>query len=395
MLGRRRTRRTKAARLRLTRAGWLFLGLAVLLGTTLLAGSRGMRDQSALVFIVLGSMFGALAASLILAKRMAEAVGVRREVPSRVWQDQTVHFGYYISNRRRMGSCLGMSVEEVSPEGIQSASGYCVHLPPRALFRAGARFAANRRGRIDLARLRVWTSFPFGLVKAQREIDLPASLVVWPARGGLRLPLLRGGAAEVSSSAPSRVTGGQDEFFGLREYRTDDNPRWIHWRKSAGRTKPVVRQMARPLPEILWVVLDTRSEPDDESSVQVVERSIRFAATLIDHAFARGYQVGAALAGADGVVVHPPGAGRGARRTLLDALAEVDRNTTHSLDETLGRIPRWALADAQVIVIASGGRGFDVAALRAACRHLTVIDADDIVNVFEDSPLASKEAPCR
>ena len=394
MSGRQRKRFSRGARRRLTRVGWLFVGMILLLGAVLLVGPQQMRDQSAMVFMFLGAMIGAVVVSCLLAGRMTEGVDVRREVASRVWQNQTVHFGYYIANRRRMGSCLGLSVEEVSPDGIESASGYCVHLPPRALFRAGTRFAAGRRGRIDLKGLRICTSFPFGLITAVREIILPASLVVWPARGSLRVSLLRRGAVEVSSSSPSRVKGGADEFFGIREYHTDDNPRWIHWRKSAGLARPIVREMARPLPEELWVVLDTLLESDDESRAAELERAIRFAATLVDHAFARGYQVAVALGMSDGVVVHAPAAGRGQRRTLLDVLAEVDHNTTHDLDETIGRIPRWALSESQAIVIASDPAKFDATALRSACRHLTVIGWEGIAGVFEDNPVAVEAAPC-
>jgi len=396
MAARRHRRRAQPIRFRLTLAGWALLGISLLVGVA------AVKSQTGMMFVVFGGMMGALHMSAWIARRTVAAVRVRRDLPSRAWQNQTVHLGYFLRNDRRRGACLGLDVREHAPEGLEGASGHCVHLPAKGIFRAGARFAVRRRGRIDLRGTELSTRFPFGLIRAGRLIESPASLVVWPARGRLRSQLLRYGAVETSSAAPSPKTGGQDEFFGLREYRPGDNPRWIHWRRSANRTAPVIREMARPLPEVLWVVLDSFYEDLSGLGEQAREQRIRFAATLIDYAFARGYQVGLALAQSSGVVVHPPAAGRGHRTTLLDALADVDDNTTRKVEQTIAKLRRDALGQSQAILITEQPRRLAddaVAALRAACRHLTIIGADRLAEVFEDDPLAggqtdSQEAPC-
>ena len=378
----RRPLRLGPIRLRLTRAGWLFLLVSVLVGV---ASARNY--ESPLVFVLFGVMMGALMVSITLAGRTIAGVRVVRNAPARAWQGQVVNVGYYVRNKRRHGSCLGLSVTEYPADDTDSVGGYCVHVGARENFRAGGRLTPLKRGRLGLVQIELGTMFPFGLVRASRRIRQSASIVVWPARGRLKQRLLHRGAVEVSSGPPSQVSGGQDEFFGLREYRPGDNPRWIHWRRSATRKAPVVREMARPLPETLWVLVDTYwPDASDDGSV-LRERVLRFAATLIDHAFARGYQVALATARSNGPGLHGPASGRGHRNCLLDTLSDVDANTGVTLDDVLARVRNSDFRQSQVIVVTPRGdvAGGALAPLRRACRHLTVVGADRIDKAFLDT----------
>ena len=370
-----------------TLAGWLFLAVAVMVGLA------AAKTQAALTYVLFGGMMGAMAISAIIARQMVAAVALDRESPDRVWQDQTAHLNYNLRNLRRR-SCMAMKVEEAAVAGVEFSPGYCLHLRPGASFRCGARFAPRRRGAFVLERIRLSTSFPFGLVRACRAFEQKAGLTVWPGRGKLRRQLLHRGAAETSSAGPSPVQGGQDEFFGLRQYRAGDNPRWIHWRRSAGRIMPVVREMSRPLPEILWVVLDVRPASGAPEDCRRRERTIRFASTLIDHAFAKGYKVGLAMAGPGGAVVHEPAPGLGQRCLLLDALARIDAGPAEHFAETVGRLQRHRLREAQVAIIAADKPALEACPLRAlqgACRGLKTFCADQLQAVFEDDPLAGQE----
>lgn len=393
MAWRRKRKRADVARVRLTLAGWLFLGGA------LLVGAGAVNSQASLMFWLFGAMMGVLHVSAVLSRRMVQGVTVRREAPGRVWQNRTVHLGYYLRNTRRRGSSLGLGIDEEQADGLEWATGYCLHLPRGATFRSGGRFVARRRGRIRLKDIRVRTAFPFGLVRAEKRCRQEASVVIWPARGKIKGRLLHHGVAESSRAAPSPVSGGQDEFFGLRDYRPDDNPRWIHWRRSAGRTDPVVREMTRPLPEILFVAVDAHLSDLSELGARAREKMFRFAGTLIDHAFARGYQVGLAAAYAGGVAVRLPAGGIGQRRALMDALADIDSSSRTALLDTLRHVERRHVRNAIVVVVTASDPRPAAAALesiRANCRHLSVVTERSLSSIYEDDPLAGSEDPkCR
>ncbi len=385
--------RMYSVRLRLTLAGWLYLLVAILVGVA------AVKSEAPLAYIVFGGMMGSLMVSGSVAHRGVGGVRLRRDLPDRVWQNTTIHLGYYLKNVRRRSACLGVRVEEIAPEGVESLAGFCLQIAPRTSFRAGARLVAHRRGRVEFRRVRVLTTFPFGLVRAYRTFELPGSFVVWPARGTLMRQLLMRGAVETSTFAPSMVSGGQDEFFGLREYRPGDSPRWIHWRKSASHREPVLREMARPLPEMLWVILDTFLEDLSDLAAHRRERMLRFTATLVDYAFSRGYRVGLAMSRTDGPRVWTPAPGRGQRRKLLDALAEADANTVHRLAATVAALPIPALRTAQGVVVSADEARLRRAPLddiRRAARRLTMISEAQLDGVFEDDPATIvREDACR
>ncbi len=315
-LRKKKQRKKRRTTVRVTLAGWVFLLMSLLIGIVAVR-----TREMPMMFILFGVMLGGMVISLVISRGMVMGTSVHRELPDRAWQYETLYFGYFLRNTRRRRAALGLTLQEIAPRGVEDSRGYCVHLPARSVFRAGSRLTAARRGRIELEGISLTTRFPFGLAIVKRQISQPASLVVWPGKGIIKTDLLRHGAMISSSAQPGRLQGGQDEFFGLRDYRIGDNPRWIHWRRSAGREEPIVREMAHPVPDVLFLLLDVRLDEAEPLAEWLRERLLRFAATMIDHALGRGYQVGMALAGTGEMKFLAPKSGVGTRCDLLDALA--------------------------------------------------------------------------
>jgi len=386
-----RRRASRGVRFRLTLAGWIFLGTSVLVAVT------ALNSGLALLFVMFGCMLGALYVSALLSRRMIAAVRVQRDLPRRCRQNQRVQAGYLLRSVRGGGSCLALRVAELGLQEVRLPEACCGYLRADQEFLSRADMVPRRRGRIRMESLRLSTTFPFGLVRASRRFDQPASLLVWPARGRLTTALIGKGASESASTAPSVRAGGQDDFYGLREYRLGDNARWIHWRRSAGRAEPVIREMSRPRPRTLWVALDT-CVPGDGSPAERArrERSIRFAATLIEEALAAGYRVGAAVAYGRKVVIVPPAERRSACQRLLDALADIDDNDARHLAETLAHLRQAWVRQAHVVVV-SPARHVDEAGgqplirLRRSCRELTVVSGERLGEVFRDDPVAAAQ----
>jgi len=380
-------RRNRPIRTRLTPAGWIFLGATVLVGVT------AVNSGLALLFVMLGCMLGALHVSAVLSHRMIAAVRVRRDLPAHCRQNQPAHLGYVLRSARRGGGGLALRVAELAPGRVALPPAWCGHLPARREYLSRTELTCSRRGRIRLKTLRLSTTFPFGLLSASREFRQEGSLLVWPARGTLIGWPLQKGEAETASPAPSVRAGGQDEFYGLREYRLGDNARWIHWRRSAGRPEPVIREMSRPRPRTLWVVLDTHSPDDSPAARHRRERAIRFAGTLMEDALAAGYRVGAALGHGDRPVVIAPADRRAQRQRLLDALADIDDRTTCRLSEIVGRLRHTWLRHAHVVVVGGSDGGEPLPAemlmrLRRNCRSLSTVAGDRVAEVFQDDPAA-------
>ena len=324
---------------------------------------------------------------------MIAGVELRRDVPEQAWQNQTIHLGYYLRN---------FPATRLVPGPVDERAGQPEHPECSRILRAPAarlvlplrrRFVVRERGRIELDGRGGGDLFPLRAHRSSAADPGPRGTGRLAGQGAAQRRILICGAVESSSAAPSQATGGQDEFFGLRDYRSNDNPRWIHWRRSANRQAPVIREMCQPLPEVLWVILDTALEDLSEIAQARRERLIRFAGTAIEHTLARGYKVGLALGCSHGPVTIPPTAGKGQMHELLGALATIDINTQCRLEHTVAALRHGCLRDAQVLLIATDARVDPVALrpIRAHCRSLTVVGDRELPFYFEDDPLAAGE----
>jgi uncharacterized protein (DUF58 family) len=99
-------------------------------------------------------------------------------------------------------------------------------VPARATARAEVPLALERRGRLIVDRIKLSTAFPFGLCRAWTYVHLRATVLAWPVPRGRREPPPES-ASGGKSPAVHRV--GDEEWAGLREFRSGDSPRQVAW----------------------------------------------------------------------------------------------------------------------------------------------------------------------
>jgi uncharacterized protein (DUF58 family) len=152
------------------------------------------------------------------------------------------------------------------------------------------RLILDRRGQYSFGPLQVRSSYPFGLVRRTVEHDLPGTLLVFPRLGVLTAAwsaLFQQAAHGAERQRRQSYAAG--DFYGLRDYRSGDSRRHIHWRTSARRGNLMVRLFERALHQDVAICLDLwqPNQRGDEDRAHV-ERAISFAATLVNHLCRRG-----------------------------------------------------------------------------------------------------------
>lgn len=113
------------------------------------------------------------------------------------------------------------------------------------------------------------TAWPFGLFEMRSPAKAPPRIVVYPAPADLAAWREAAGGG-----SDPRDGGGGLEPAGLRDYREGDEPRRIHWRASARRSAPVVKECEPDGASGREAVLDLRQEPE------AFERSLSLLAAL-------------------------------------------------------------------------------------------------------------------
>ena len=270
----------------LTREGFIyFLG-----GVLLLAA--GLWQQVNLILLVFTLSAGPFLASIFGGRTMLRRLSVVRRLPAYVFSGDPLVIDYTLENGRRWFAALAVFLEDSLVPVDRSATG-AVSVTPRVFFarvagrdRARIRWECRspRRGKYRFRDLDVGTRSPFGLVEHRVTIALPDQIVVYPTIGRLtrRWFQMQRQATENRRGQRHDRSAQQVEYHGLRDYRSGDSPRWIHWRTSARRGELMVKEFEQQNEQDLAILIDpwlprTKASPEQR---EALEQAISFAATL-------------------------------------------------------------------------------------------------------------------
>ena len=182
-----------------------------------------------------------------------------------------------------------------------------VDLPALTSARAEIALPLEVRGRLHVDRVRVSTAFPFGLFRAWTYAHLPVDLIAWPIPRGRREPPPE---AASGGNAPAVHRAGDEEWAGLREFRSGDSPRQVAWHAYARGRGLLVKMYESPAAHHRLFDLAVVPGTDIESRLEQVS-------AWIVAAHARGERYGLKL----GALAIPPASGTEQRARCLTELA--------------------------------------------------------------------------
>ena len=294
-------------RIRFTSAGLIFSA------GTMAVGLAAMNTGNNLLYLLMGGMCGLIVVSSLMSEQAIGLLELRRHLSRGVTVGHDARILYDVTNHKQRLPTIALELRE---EGLAEAA-FFARVPPGATETAASVHTFVRRGIYPLSTLTVSTSFPFGLFFKERDVELEGELIIWPRHDRpVRAPFPGAGRARVRGQTMAGAPGTRGDYRGLRPYRPGDDPKDIHWRKSARLEAPVVREYERDASETLWICLDLGGEAGSDPAEALVE----VAASLAARAELEGKRF-AVVAGARVVM---PGSGPGQLEAALDALARVD-----------------------------------------------------------------------
>ena len=121
--------------------------------------------------------------------------------------------------------------------------------------------AAEKRGRMAVGRLEIFTEYPVGLFHAWSYVDFGTSCLVYPRPDP--------GAGALPIDARSKSEGnipiaGDDDFQSLRTYKPGDTPRQIAWKALARGQGLLVKEFGSMTSADLWLDYDALAGIDVE-----------------------------------------------------------------------------------------------------------------------------------
>ncbi|MCA9035981.1 MAG: DUF58 domain-containing protein [Planctomycetaceae bacterium] len=317
------------SRVLLPREGIVYLGVMLMLAVAALLGHSNM------LLLVFGMMAGPFVLNGWVVILMLQKVAVTRDAPESVSAGAVFSVQMTLSNGKRLMSSRLIEVRDVI-EGSQvreEAEITFVRVPPRSVRTGSYQLQIRKRGIYRLGPIRVSSRFPLGIGERGMVVNDRTELIVHPAIGRLNPRWMKREReyAESINKSTSRRGIFDDEFHRIREFRTGDNPRSIHWRSSARRGMLLMREFEQQRESdmvVLLDLLDSQKLPFEES-----ERAISLAATLCVEQTRRGSTglFRLIIAGETVSSVQCPGASR-FREAALNSLAITKTSPKASLE---------------------------------------------------------------
>lgn len=275
-------------------------------------GLAAINTGNNLLFLLFGALCGFIALSGWLSERVIRGLRVERRLPRAAVAGEPFRVFYRVKNGKRWWPSYAVELSETVLDG----AGFLPSLRAGESTDVSVSMTAPKRGVHPLGKITIGTGFPFGLFRKERDVDTPSKLTVWPRSDRpVELPALAGGREARVGVDGNRASTTRGEYRSLREFRSGDDPRDIHWKSTARLGEPVIRQYQDRGGPTVWVCLDLRGPAGDDAE-ESVERAASLARTLDRN----GRRVG--LVAGDHRV--DPGRGSGHLERIFDALARVE-----------------------------------------------------------------------
>ena len=344
-------------------AGLLYCALLMFMGLA------AYNTQANLIFAMFGLMIGIMIVSWVVGRVVVRGLDVRRVMPPSLVVGVPTTLYFAITNRKRYWPSMSVTVTELDGAlgFAQSPQAYLLHAAPGKTASIPCELLPQRRGVYELDHYQLSTTFPFGFIKRSLRARQRERVAIFPPVADIerRLLALCQAADQAGQSARARA-GGTDEFYGVRQYRHGDNPRWIHWRRSAQTGTLVMREMTRVAPPRLILVVDTFLENRSLEAHAAVERAIAMAGSVASAALDDGLAVGI-CAFADQPVTIEPGRGKQQCDDLLGLLARLPLNQSRRSDELMNVAHQMARPSATIVLTTpSDWRGEPLAEARGS-----------------------------
>ncbi len=298
---------------RVTPVGWGVLSLL------LLTAILGVDFSKSILYQLFSLILGALAVSMIWAWCRRGRLKVERELPRYATVGESLSYFVTVTNRGR-NALRGFFLDEWPPDARPTLLSFARigepgeerrnafdrffvyyrwrwFLERHLLFEEGRgsgqqmvgpgdslrvrmELLPRKRGVIPLRDLRLRLPDPLGLFqRCRRVINCDDRVIVFP-RCYRVSPLNLAGQAcfEQSGEALSNTVGQSGDFLGLRDYRSGDPMRRIHWKGWARTGRPIVREFEDVSLPHYALILDNFVEHGDEN---LLEDSVSVAASIV------------------------------------------------------------------------------------------------------------------
>ena len=262
----------------MTREGVVYLTILLFV-----ASGAILRSVNLLIFMA-GMMSAPLFLNWRVQRHFLRHLRIRRILPGRIHAGHMVNIQWEVQNLSSRVSAWNLIIEDrlikveaavaTERDPVETGSWMTFYSPndeeaeysQTSFLQVGSldsefrsyRCLFSKRGVYEMGPAKLKTSFPLGIVRASGSHTRQVQITVGPAIGTLSAQWeKRLRSTALGNEAAHRKVGvNEDEFYAIRAWRSGDNQRHVHWRSSAKRQEPMVRQFEQMSNRDLALVVD-------------------------------------------------------------------------------------------------------------------------------------------
>ena len=281
-------------RILITTQGWYYLFVVLFI-----VGGAIMREVNMLV-ILSGMLFGPLLLHWRLTISSLENLSFRRKFNNPTMAGVETRMEILLENHHRRWGAWFVQVHDrirlVDQDSTVDASEIQLAVPfvfGSSVAKIPFSWDIARRGIYEMGPLYVESRFPFGLIRARRTLRERESIIVCPQLGKLTPQWRRVIESDHHglSGSFSRQGRSEGDYYAMRQWRSGDSTRWIHWRTTARLGELMVRQYEQQRDRAVGIVLDlseltdeirNADLPEQNHHAVVVEIAVSMVATIVN-----------------------------------------------------------------------------------------------------------------
>jgi hypothetical protein len=210
-------------------------------------------------------------------------------------------------------------------------------LKPYERLQIDRQIPAMKRGFFKLSRVYLLGGDPAGLFKRRRVFNIPGEVMIYPKTVSIsNLPIRF--KRRIMPAPTGRLLGiaGQGlSFFGIRDYRSTDEMRFIHWKATAAKGKLMVKEFEANTLDRVIILLDSYyksvgNDPTDNN----LEFLIKTAASMVEYLAEMYCNIYFYTVSGDGPMVHLFGDAVTLKKQVVSSLTSLEPGSM-KLDDLL------------------------------------------------------------
>lgn len=262
---------------KIEKTGYIFILLSIGIGLS------ALNSGNNILYFIFSTMMVFIVISGVLSTQNLSGLRVKWSFPNYIFAQKLTYFRVKIFNKKRLFPSFSIKFT-LKVQGLEENNEFLLYVGSKEKEELLSSKYFPRRGLWRITGYYTSSTFPFNLFERKRFIEMKEEMIVYPKIVEL-FPFLPDELYSLGD-IPSKSKGYEEDFFGLRDWKEEDDKRYIHWKLTAKKGKIIIKELAQPKKSFITLIVDPYlSELSSPDEADRFEDNISLCASLAYYFF--------------------------------------------------------------------------------------------------------------